>query len=213
MSIGIFGTKLGMTQVFGEEGNAIPVTVVKTEPNQVVNLRTKEKNGYSSVLLGVGQKKKTRINKPLQGQYELVNKESGKDVAVKQKLKEFRVDDVSAYELGGFVNIDIFEAGELIDVIGTSKGKGFQGAMKRHGFAGGPGGHGSQFHRAPGAVGQCAWPSKIFKGKKMPGKMGNDRVTVKNLKVVAVDVENNRILVKGAVPGPKNGTLFLMKKK
>ncbi len=213
MSIGIIAIKLGMTQVFSQDGDIIPVTVLKTEPNQIVDVKTLEKNGYLSVQLGVGEKRKSRINKPLNGQYVAIKEQSKTDIAVKQRVKEFRVDDVASYNVGEYVNVDIFEKDEIVDVIGTSKGKGFQGVIKRHGFAGGPGGHGSQFHRAGGAVGQCAWPSKIFKGKKMPGKMGSDTVTAKNLKVVSIDVENNRVLVKGAVPGPKNGTVYLMKKK
>ena len=212
MSIGIIGIKYGMTQIFDENGAVIPVTVVKTEPNQVTGLRTLEENGYSAVQLGIGEKNKNKVTKPLKGQYSKIKEDFGVDITPKRLLREFRVEKVDEYKVGEFVNVDIFEVGEKVDVVGTSKGKGFQGVMKRHNFGGGPAGHGSQFHRAPGAVGQCAWPSKIFKGKKMPGRMGNERVTIKSLKVVAVDVENNRVLIKGAIPGANKGIVYIKKK-
>lgn len=213
MAIGILGKKIGMTQVFDEEGFVTPVTVIKSEPNQILDLRTEEKNGYTAVQLGYGEKKKNRLTKPLEGHYKKLAELSGKEVSVKQHVKEFRLNDTAEYVPGEYLKVDIFETGELVDVIGTSKGRGFQGVMKRHNFGGGPGGHGSQFHRAPGAVGQCAWPSRIFKGKKMPGRMGVDAVTVKNLKIVAVDLDQNIILVKGAVPGAKSGIVTIKKKQ
>lgn len=212
MSIGIIGIKYGMTQIFDENGAVIPVTVVKTEPNQITGVRTLEENGYSAVQLGLGEKNKNKVTKPIKGQYAKIKEDFGTDITPKRLLREFRVDKADDYKVGEYVNIDIFEVGEKVDVVGTSKGKGFQGVMKRHNFGGGPGGHGSQFHRAPGAVGQCAWPSKIFKGKKMPGRMGNARVTIKSLKVVAVDVENNRVLIKGAIPGANKGIVYIKKK-
>lgn len=213
MSIGILGIKVGMSQVFDENGNMIPVTVIKTEPNQVVQLRTSEKNGYNALQLGIGEKRKNRVKKPLKGQYEKINEEIGLNIALKQFAKEFRINDTSAYKLGDYVKADIFTDGEIVDVTGISKGKGFQGVMKRHNFAGGPKTHGSQFHRAPGSVGQCSWPSRIWKGKKMAGRMGDEKVTVKNLKIVKIDVENNRILVNGAIPGSKRGIVIIKKKQ
>jgi large subunit ribosomal protein L3 len=213
MNIGIIGTKIGMTQIFGENGEVVPVTVIKAEPNTVTGIRTLDKNGYAAVQLGIGEKKKSRVTKPVAGQYAKIKEENGVDIPVKRKIKEFRLNDAGSYEIGGSVQVDMFEVGERVDVTGVSKGKGFQGVMKRHNFAGGPGGHGSQFHRAPGSVGQCAWPSRIFKGKKMPGRMGGEQVTVKGLKVVGVDVENSRILVCGAVPGGKRGVVYIKKKK
>ena len=212
MNIGIIGTKIGMTQIFGENGEVVPVTVIKAEPNTVTGIRTLDKNGYVSVQLGSGEMKKSRYIKPVTGAYAKIKEESGVDIPVKKRLKEFRLNDAGAYKVGSSVKVDIFEVGEKVDVTGVSKGKGFQGVMKRHNFRGGPGGHGSQFHRTPGSVGQCAWPSKIFKGKKMPGRMGGEQVTVRSLKVVGVDAENSRILIKGAVPGGKRGVVYIKKK-
>jgi large subunit ribosomal protein L3 len=213
MSIGFVGTKVGMTQIFNENGDVVPVTVIKAEPNQITSIRTQEKNGYTALQIGIGEKKKNRITKPIAGQYAKVKETSGVDVAVKSLVREFRVDDITPYKEGDFIKADIFEVGEIVDVEGTGKGKGFQGVIKRYNFSGGPGAHGSQFHRAPGSVGQCAWPSRVFPGKKLPGRMGGDKVTVKNLKVIAVDVENGRILIRGAVPGPQLGTIYILKKK
>jgi large subunit ribosomal protein L3 len=213
MSIGILGTKVGMSQIFDENGDVVPVTVIKADPNQIVEIRTDKKDGYNALQLGIGEKKKNRIKKPLSGQYAKVKVETGVDVAVKQVSKEFRTNDISSYKLGDYIKADLFSVGEIVNVTGISKGKGFQGVMRRHNFAGGPKTHGSQFHRAPGSVGQCAWPSKIFKGKKMPGRMGFDQVTVKNLKIVGVDIENNRILIRGAVPGPRRGMVIIKKKQ
>lgn len=213
MSIGFVGTKIGMTQIFDENGDIIPVTVVKAEPNQILGIRTQEKNGYTAVQVGVGEKKKNRTTKPEAGQYAKIKETTGVELAAKSIVKEFRVDDISAYTVGDFIKADLFESGEIVDVIGTGKGKGFQGVIKRHNFSGGPGAHGSQFHRAPGSVGQCAWPSRVFPGRKMPGRMGGEKVTVKNLKIIAVDTENNRIIIRGAIPGPQLGTIYIQKKK
>lgn len=208
MSLGILGVKVGMTQIFDEEGQAVPVTVVEAGPCKVVALRRPEVEMYSAIVLGFGKVKAHRLNKPMLGVY----KKAG--IEPKRWLREFRVDDVKGYEVGQTIDVTIFEVGEVVDVTGTSKGKGFAGVMKRHGFGGGPASHGaSLFHRRAGSSGASSSPSHVFKGKTMPGRMGNERVTVKNLKVVAVDKENNLLLIKGAIPGPRNGLVMVHKKE
>ena len=175
----IYGKKIGMTQIFDDQDRIVPVTVIQAEPNTVCQVKTVDTDGYEAVQMGFGYIKPRRVNKPMQGHFD-------KQGAEPQRYqREVRV--------------------EKVDVTGTSKGKGFAGVMKRYGFAGGPGGHGAHFHRAPGSVGQCATPSRVFKGLRLPGHMGCDTVTVKNLEVVRIDEEQNLILVKGAVPGGKNG--------
>jgi large subunit ribosomal protein L3 len=198
MQKGIIAKKIGMTQIFDENGKVIPVTVVEAAPNVVVQVKTVENDGYAAVQLGYGDKKATRVNKPMKGHFDKAN------AGYKRTLKEFRLDNCDL-EAGSLVKADVFAVGDIVDVSGTSKGKGFAGVMKRHGFGGGPGGHGSHFHRAPGSIGQCATPSRVLKGVRLPGHMGCDRVTVKNLEVVRIDEDLNLILVKGAVPGGKNG--------
>lgn len=208
MSLGILGVKVGMTQIFDEEGQAVPVTVVEAGPCKVVALRKPEVEMYSAIVLGFGKVKAHRLNKPMLGVY----KKAG--IEPKRWLREFRLDDVTGYEVGQTIDVTIFEVGEVVDVTGTSKGKGFAGVMKRHGFGGGPASHGaSLFHRRAGSSGASSFPSHVFKGKTMPGRMGNERVTVKNLKVVAVDKENNLLLIKGAIPGPRNGLVMVHKKE
>ncbi|KRT35811.1 MULTISPECIES: 50S ribosomal protein L3 [Acetomicrobium] len=208
MSLGILGVKVGMTQIFDEEGQAVPVTVVEAGPCKVVALRRPEVEMYSAIVLGFGKVKAHRLNKPMLGVY----KKAG--IEPKRWLREFRLDDVTGYEVGQTIDVTIFEVGEVVDVTGTSKGKGFAGVMKRHGFGGGPASHGaSLFHRRAGSSGASSFPSHVFKGKTMPGRMGNERVTVKNLKVVAVDKENNLLLIKGAIPGPRNGLVMVHKKE
>jgi len=208
MSLGILGVKVGMTQIFDEGGQAVPVTVVEAGPCKVVALRKPEVEMYSAIVLGFGKVKAHRLNKPMLGVY----KKAG--IEPKRWLREFRVDDVTGYEVGQTIDVTIFEVGEVVDVTGTSKGKGFAGVMKRHGFGGGPASHGaSLFHRRAGSSGANSFPSHVFKGKTMPGRMGNERVTVKNLKVVAVDKENNLLLIKGAIPGPRNGLVMVHKKE
>lgn len=198
---GLIGRKLGMTQVFNDEGLAVPVTVIEAGPCVVTQIRTQEKDGYEAVQLGYGISK--RLNKPQQGHV----KASGHQV---KTLREVKADDYSAVEVGQVFKADTFAEGDLIDVSGTSKGRGFQGGMKRHGFRGGPKTHGqSDRARAPGSIGSSATPGRVFKGLRMAGHMGNERVTVQNLKVVKVDPERNLLLVEGSVPGPKNGTLLL----
>jgi large subunit ribosomal protein L3 len=198
---GLIGRKLGMTQVFNDEGLAVPVTAIEAGPCVVTQIRTQEKDGYEAVQLGFGISKK--LNKPEQGHV----KASGHQV---RTLREVKADDYSAVEVGQVFKADTFAEGDLIDVTGTSKGRGFQGGMKRHGFRGGPKTHGqSDRARAPGSIGSSATPGRVFKGLRMAGHMGNERVTVQNLKVVKVDAERNLLLVEGSVPGPKNGTLLV----
>ncbi|MDR1740911.1 MAG: 50S ribosomal protein L3 [Synergistaceae bacterium] len=202
---GILGRKIGMTQVFNEEGRAVAVTVIAAGPCSVVALRTPEQNGYEAVLLGYGAVKPHKLSKPLKGLFDKAK------VEPKRTLREFRMDTAGS-EVGQEIKVDIFAAGEKIDVSGVSKGKGFAGVMKRHHFAGQQFSHGTSVeHRHGGSSGAISYPGRVFPGKRMPGHMGSERVTVKNLTVVAVDAENNLILVKGAVPGAKNGLLFLRK--
>lgn len=197
----IFGTKLGMTQIFNDKDEVVPVTVIQAEPNTICQVKTNATDGYEAVQLGFGAIKPKKVNKPMAGHFQ----KNG--VEPVRHLREVRVDDASAYNPGDKVTVANFEDTKLVDVTGTSKGKGFAGVMKRYGFQGGPGGHGAHFHRAPGSVGMCATPSRVFKGMRLPGHMGCDTVTVKNLEVVRVDEEQNLILVKGAVPGGKNATV------
>lgn len=198
---GLIGRKLGMTQIFDEQGLARPVTVIEAGPCVVTQVRDEEKDGYAAVQLGFGIAKK--LNKPQSGHV----RASGHLV---KTLREFKADDYSGIEVGQVFKADTFATGDVIDVTGTSKGRGFQGGMKRHGFAGGPATHGqSDRARAPGSIGSSATPGRVFKGMKMAGHMGNERVTVQNLTVLRVDAERNLLLVEGSVPGPKNGTLLI----
>ncbi len=203
----IIGRKIGMTQIFDESGNAIPVTVVKAGPCFVVQKKTQEVDGYTAIQLGFEDVPDKKVNKPMAGHF----KRAGtKPFRV---LKEFRVENVDDYELGQRIDVSIFEEGDVIDVTGWSKGRGFASAMKRWGFRGGPKSHGSKFHRMLGSVGQHTEPAKIFKGKKMPGRYGNERVTVRNLKVVKVDPENDLLVIKGGVPGARGGLLLIRSAK
>jgi large subunit ribosomal protein L3 len=203
----IIGRKIGMTQIFDEEGNAIPVTVVKAGPCVVVQKKTPETDGYSAIQLGFEEIPEKKVNKPMLGHFK---KYGVKPVRI---LREFRVENPDEYEVGQVIDVSIFEPGEVIDVTGWSKGRGFAGAMKRWGFSGGPKSHGSKFHRMLGSVGQHTEPAKILKGKKMAGRYGNERVTVRNLKVVKVDPENNLLVVKGGVPGARGGLLLIRSAK
>ena len=198
---GLIGRKLGMTQIFDEQGLARPVTVIEAGPCVVTQIRNEETDGYTAVQLGFGIAKK--LNKPQAGHV----RASGHQV---KTLREFKADDYSGIEVGQVFKVDTFATGDVIDVTGTSKGRGFQGGMKRHGFAGGPATHGqSDRARAPGSIGSSATPGRVFKGMKMAGHMGHERVTVQNLTVLRVDAERNLLLVEGSVPGPKNGTLLI----
>lgn len=201
----IYGKKIGMTQIWDENDNLIPVTVIQAEPNKVCQVKTKETDGYEAVQLGFGavrywkQSGEPRINKPMAGHFAKHGAEPTR------YLREVRVENAADYKVGDAVTVADFADVKAVDVQGTSKGKGFAGVMRRYGFKGGPGGHGSHFHRAPGSIGQCATPSRVFKGLRLPGHMGCDTVTVRNLAVMRIDEEQNLILVKGGIPGGKNG--------
>jgi large subunit ribosomal protein L3 len=201
----ILGRKLGMTQVWSEEDTVIPVTVIQAGPCTIAQVKTKATDGYEAVQIGFGDIKASKVNKPMAGHFAKAG------VTPTRYLREVRVDDASSHKVGETLTVDTFEVGQSVDVSGISKGKGFAGVQKRYNFAGGPGGHGSHFHRAPGSVGQCSSPSRIFKGVRMPGHMGCDRVTVMNLQIVRIDAEQNLLLVKGAVPGGK-GALVTVRK-
>ncbi len=203
MSIGILGKKLGMTRLFGEHGEAIPVTVIEAGPCPVVQIKTNETDGYEAIQIGFGRKKENAINEPARGHFKKAN------APPLRFLKEFRTGDLESYELGGQVTVDIFSVGERIDISAVSKGKGFAGVMKRWGFKGGRASHGSENHRHAGSIGASANPSRVFKGLPMSGRMGGKRANVQNLEVVKVDAERNLLVVKGAVPGPKNGILTI----
>ena len=200
----LLGTKLGMTQLWDEAGRVVPITVVRVGTTVVTQIRTPETDGYSAVQLASGELKTKNVTKPLQGHFDKAG------VAPRRKLAEIRTSDASEYELGQELTADLFEAGQKVDVIGTSKGKGFAGVMKRHGFSGVSASHGAhRNHRKPGSIGACATPSRVFRGLRMAGRMGKDRVTVLNLPVHAVDVEKGIILLAGAVPGNKGGTVVV----
>lgn len=200
----LIGTKLGMTQLWDEAGRLLPITVVRVGKNVVTQIRTPEVDGYSAIQLGSGELKTKNVTKPMQGHFA----KSG--AAPRRKLVEVRTSDASEYTLGQELEADVFEAGQKVDVVGTSKGKGFAGVMKRHGFAGVSASHGAhRNHRKPGSIGACATPSRVFRGLRMAGRMGNDRVTVQNLSIHAVDVENGVLLIVGAIPGNKGGSVVV----
>jgi large subunit ribosomal protein L3 len=201
---GILGTKLGMTQVWDENGRAVPVTVVQAGPNVVTQVRKPDVDGYAAVQLGFGDIKLKNVTKPLQGHFEKAG------VAPRRHLVELRTADAADYDLGQTVEATIFESGQLVDVTGTTKGKGFAGVMKRHGFGGLPASHGAhKVHRAPGSIGGCATPGRVFKGMRMAGRMGHSRHTTQNLRIQAVDAERGLLLIVGAIPGPKNGLVLV----
>lgn len=199
---GILGRKIGMTQIFTEAGEVVPVTVVEAGPVVVTQVKTIENDGYNAVQVGFVDAKEKSLNKPQKGHLAAAN-------TLKKHLKEFRVESVDAYTVGQEIKADVFAAGEMIDVTGISKGKGFQGPIKRHGQSRGPESHGSRYHRRPGSMGACSYPGRVFKNKKLAGHMGSVRVTVQNLEVVRVDAEKNFILVKGAIPGAKGSVVTL----
>jgi large subunit ribosomal protein L3 len=201
---GILGTKLGMTQVFDEQNRIVPVTVVKAGPNVVTQVRTQEKDGYKAVQLAFGAVDPRKVNKPRTGHFDKAG------VTPRRFLAELRTTDAETYEVGQEITAEVFAAGVEVDVTGTSKGKGYAGVMKRHGFKGQGASHGAQaVHRKPGSIGGCATPGRVFKGLRMAGRMGNDRVTTQNLTVHAVRADDGLLLIKGAVPGPKGGVLFV----
>ena len=197
MTKGILGKKVGMTQYFTEAGELIPVTVVKVTPNVVLQLKTIENDGYEAVQLGFDDLREVLSNRPAKGHVAKAN------ATPKRFIREFNNVELSEYEVGQEITVDVFKAGDIVDVTGTSKGKGFQGAIKRHGQSRGPMAHGSRYHRRPGSMGGASFPSRVFKGKALPGQMGGDRITIQNLEVVKVDAERNVILIKGNVPGSK----------
>ncbi|MBO2452292.1 50S ribosomal protein L3 [Actinomadura barringtoniae] len=201
---GVLGEKLGMTQVFDDEGRIVPVTVVQAGPCVVTQLRSQENDGYSAVQIGYGQIDPRKVNKPETGHFEKAG------VTPRRYLVELRADDTTEYELGQEITVEVFEAGQKIDVTGTSKGKGTAGVMKRHGFKGLSASHGTQRkHRSPGSIGGCATPGRVFKGLRMAGRHGNARTTVQNLTVHAIDTDKNLLLIKGAVPGPNGGVVLV----
>ena len=191
-----------MTQIFTEEGIVVPVTVVEAGPNVVTQVKTVEKDGYNAIQVGFEDAKEKSLNKPQKGHLAAAN-------VLKKHLKEFRVDAVEEFTVGQEIKADLFAAGEKIDVTGASKGKGFQGPIKRHGQSRGPESHGSRYHRRPGSMGACSFPGRVFKNKKLAGHMGSVKVTVQNLEVVRVDADKNLILVKGAIPGPKGSMVTI----
>ena len=199
---GILGKKIGMTKIFTEHGEVIPVTVVEAGPVVVTQIKTTENDGYTAIQVGFQDAKEKSLNKPQKGHLAAAN-------TLKKHLKEFRVDSVEEYTVGQEIKADLFAAGELIDVTGISKGKGFQGPIKRHGQSRGPETHGSRYHRRPGSMGACSYPGRVFKNKKLAGHMGSVKVTVQNLEVVRVDADKNFILVKGAIPGAKGSVVTI----
>ncbi|WP_017754863.1 50S ribosomal protein L3 [Calidifontibacillus oryziterrae] len=203
MTKGILGRKIGMTQVFSENGVLTPVTVIQAEPNVVLQKKTTETDGYEAIQLGFADKKQSRQNKPEQGHATKAN------TTPKRFVREIRGVNAEEFEVGQEVKVNVFAEGDLVDVTGTSKGKGFQGAIKRHNQSRGPMAHGSRYHRRPGSMGPVA-PNRVFKGKMLPGQMGGEQITVQNLEIVKVDVERNLLLVKGNVPGPKKSYVKIL---
>jgi len=207
MTIGLIGRKIGMTQIFLGEGELVPVTVIEAGPCAVVTKKTIEKHGYNALQLGFGSKKESRVSLPVKGQFKKLG------IPPCKLLKEFRVDDMGTFEAGQKITVDVFSVGEKVTVTGRSKGRGFAGVVKRWGFRGGKATHGSMFHRAPGSIGASADPSRVFKGKKLPGHYGSARITVRNLKIVDIKPEQNLLLVEGSVPGGKRGIVLVKKLK
>ena len=198
MKKGVYGKKLGMTQIFTEDGLVVPVTVVEVEPCVVIKKKTVETDGYTALQVATGEVKEKHMNKPMKGQFDKAK------LAYKKYIKELRLENIDEYNVGDELKADVFAAGEFVDVQGLSKGKGFQGVIKRHGQHIGPKGHGSMYHRRPGSMGPTSSPGRVFPGKKLPGHTGKDTVTVQHLEVVRVDMDKNVILIKGSIPGYKN---------
>ena len=203
MKKGLIGKKVGMTQIFDEQGKVIPVTVIEAGPCVVAQVKTVETDGYNAIQLGFGDVKESKINKPEKGHF------AKSKLTPKKHLREFRLDSVENINVGDELKADTFTAGDQLDIQGTSKGKGFQGVIKRHGQSRGPMGHGSMYHRRPGSMGPTSTPGRVFKGKKLPGHMGSQTITIQNLEVVRVDLDKNVSLVKGSVPGAKGAILKL----
>lgn len=203
MTVGTIGEKIGMTQYFLGDGSAVGATVVKSEPAVVVQVKTEDVDGYNAVQIGYGDTEKRKLTEPMKGHFDKYG------IQPKKFLTEFRVEDAEQHSSGGEVSVEIFETGEAVDVSGNTKGKGFQGVVKRWGFSGGPDSHGSRFHRRPGSIGMCVEPGRVLKGQKMPGRMGDRRVTIQNLEVLKVDSEQNLLVLKGSVPGPQGNIVEL----
>ena len=203
MNKGLIGKKIGMTQIFDESGKVIPVTVIEAGPCAVTQVKTIETDGYQAIQLGFGDIKEKKLTKPVKGHFTKVN------VTPKKHLREFRLDSIEGLTVGQELKADVFAAGDKLDIQGTSKGKGFQGVIKRHGQHRGPMGHGSMYHRRPGSMGPTSTPGRVFKGKKLPGHMGSQTISIQNLEVIRVDLDKNVILVKGSVPGAKGAILKL----
>jgi large subunit ribosomal protein L3 len=200
---GIIGRKIGMTRIFDENGESVPVTVIEAGPCPVVEIKTRDRHGYEALQLGFGRRKPKAAHRPLAGHFKKAGVEPAKI------LRELRVDNASEYEVGQALKADLFKVGDRVNVTGVSRGKGFQGVVKRWGFGGGPDSHGSRRHRAPGSIGQCATPAKVWKNRKMAGHAGSRRVTVRNLEIIEVDVDKNVIAVRGAVPGHPRGYVIV----
>lgn len=198
----ILGIKIGMTQIFDEQGQAVPVTVVEAGPCTVLQKKNHASDGYNAIQVGFGNLKESRANQPLKGHFKKAN------VKPLRFIREFRMENIDEYEIGQEIKVDVFAPGDVVDVVGTSKGKGFAGGVKRHNFARGSMGHGSKYHRRPGSLG-AKGPARVFKGRKLPGRLGGERVTVQGLKVVKVYPERNLILIKGSIPGPKKGLVLI----
>ena len=203
MKKALIGKKLGMTQIFWEDGSIVPVTVIEAGPCVVIQRKEEEKDGYDAVQLGFGRIKEKNVKKPLKGHFKKADK------GYFRVLGEFHIDSDADFTVGQELKVDMFSIGDYVDVVGTTKGKGFAGGVKRHGFRGGGGSHGSMFHRAPGSIGASADPSRVFKGKKLPGHMGNARKTTQNLIVAGVRPQDNLLMIKGAVPGSRNGIVLI----
>jgi large subunit ribosomal protein L3 len=207
MLSGLIGKKVGMTQIFGEKGEVIPVTLIEAGPCVVLQKKVSKQEGYDAVQIGYEDIKEKKLTKSLKTKFSKIKTEP------KRYIREFKVSNPDDYEVGQELRVDIFEEGSFIDVHGTSKGKGFAGVIKRWGFKGGPASHGSRFHRAPGSVGASASPSRVFKGQKLPGQMGNKRITTQSLKIVRLDKDKNLLVIKGAVPGASRGIVIIEKAK
>ena len=203
MNKGLIGKKVGMTQIFDEQGKVIPVTVIEAGPCVIAQIKTVDTDGYNAIQLGFGEVKEHKVNKPVRGHY------AKSKITPKKHLREFKLDSVENMNVGDELKVDTFVAGDKLDIQGTSKGKGFQGVIKRHGQSRGPMGHGSMYHRRPGSMGPTSTPGRVFKGKRLPGHMGRETITIQNLEVVRVDLDKNAILVKGSVPGAKGAILKL----
>jgi large subunit ribosomal protein L3 len=200
---GIIARKIAMTQIFSDDGKVIPVTMLEAGPCIVTQIKTVEREGYNALQLAFGETSEKKLNRPIMGHYQ------SKGIGPRRHLAELRVSDPAAYQVGQEIDVNVFSKGDHVDITGRSRGKGFAGVVKRHNFSGGPGSHGAHFHRAPGAIGACATPSKVFKGAGMPGRMGGERVTALHLEVVDLKPERNLLLVKGSVPGPDGGLLLV----